>query len=55
MLIYKNGEQLLYDRDYVFNADGFAIITAEKQVDDIIEIYEYTSTDGNYIPQLLQN
>lgn len=50
VLIYKNGEQLLYDRDYVFNADGFAIITAEKQVDDIIEIYEYTSTDGNYIP-----
>ena len=50
VLIYKNGVQLLYARDYVFNADGFAIITAEKQVNDLIEIYEYESTDGSYIP-----
>ena len=51
--IYKNEVQLLYGIDYEFETDhpGFVTITATKAVDDIIEIYEYQSTDGSYIPE----
>ena len=49
--IYPNGEQLVHGRDYTFNTDGFAVITATKADGDLIEIYEYESTDGNYIPR----
>ena len=45
-----NGVQLCYGRDYTFNSDGFAVITATKAEGDKIEIYEYESTDANYIP-----
>ena len=48
--IYQNGEQLVHGRDYTFNTDGFAVITATQADGDLIEIYEYESTDGNYIP-----
>ena len=48
--IYQNGEQLVHGRDYTFNSDGFAVITATKADGDLIEIYEYESTDGCYIP-----
>ncbi len=48
--IYQNGAQLVYGRDYTFNSDGFAVITATKADGDLIEIYEYESTDGNYVP-----
>ena len=48
--IYQNGAQLVHGRDYTFNSDGFAVITATKADGDLIEIYEYESTDANYIP-----
>lgn len=48
--VYLNGEQLLHDRDYTFNDQGFCIITAPKQNGDIIELFEYNNTDGSYIP-----
>ena len=48
--IYQNGIQLLHNKDYTFNSQGFAIITTEKQIGDIIDIYEYESTNGSYIP-----
>ena len=47
--IYLNGIQLEYGLDYTFNSDGYAVITASKVEDDIIEIYEYESTDGSFI------
>jgi len=50
VLIYKNGIQLIHNKDYTFNTDGFAVITATKAKDDLIEIYEYENTDGSYIP-----
>ena len=50
VLIYQNGTQLIYGKDYTFNSDGFAVITATKTDGDKIEIYEYESTDGNFIP-----
>ena len=48
--IYQNGVQLAHGRDYTFNTDGFAVITATKADNDLIEIFEYESTDGCFIP-----
>jgi len=48
--IYLNGAQLLFDRDYYFTAEGFAYIDAGQKLGDTIEIVEYSSTDGSYIP-----
>ena len=50
VIIYQNGAQLVHGRDYTFNSDGFAVITATKADGDKIEIFEYESTDGCYIP-----
>ena len=48
--IYLNGVQLLANDDYTFNSEGFCIVDADQQPGDIIELYEYESTDGAYIP-----
>tara|TARA_B110000503_G_scaffold129783_1_gene202386 strand:- start:19977 stop:35876 length:15900 start_codon:yes stop_codon:yes gene_type:complete len=48
--IYLNGVQLVHSKDYTFNDQGFAVITAEKSIGDVIEIYEYENTNGSYIP-----
>ena len=53
--VYNNDVQLVYGRDYTFNEDGFAVITVSKAVDDRIDIYEYETTNGSYIPSHLQN
>ena len=49
VLVYKNGIQLIHNKDYTFNTDGFAVITATKVKDDLIEIYEYENTDGSFV------
>lgn len=49
--VYLNDEQLLHGKDYIFDNQGFVIITATKHNDDIITIYEYESTDGNFVPE----
>jgi len=48
--VYLNGEQLVNGVDYTFNNQGFVIVTATKQQGDIIDIYEYETTNGSYIP-----
>lgn len=48
--VYLNGIQLIHSRDYIFNDDGFIDITVEKNNGDIIEVFEYLSTDGSFIP-----
>ena len=48
--VYLNEVQLCHGRDYTFNDEGFAVITCSKQQDDKIEIYEYETTNGSYIP-----
>lgn len=47
--VYRNGEQLLYERDYTFS-ENFLYVSLNLQEDDIIEVYEYESTNGSYIP-----
>jgi hypothetical protein len=48
--IYLNGTQLIHEQDYVFGDDVFFEILTELQEDDLIEVYEYVSTDGCFIP-----
>ena len=48
--IYLNGVQLVREKDYTFNDEGFVIVTAEKQFGDTLEILEYETTNGSYIP-----
>lgn len=47
--VYLNGTQLLHERDYVFT-ENFAYVTLDLQSGDIVEIYEYESSNGSYIP-----
>lgn len=48
--IYRNGEQLIHGKDYVFNDEGFVQIFGFKKVNDFIEVYEYENTNGSFIP-----
>ncbi len=48
--IYLNGEQLVHGRDYIFGTDVFFEILTTLTEGDVIEAYEYTSTDGSYCP-----
>ena len=48
--VYLNGIQLVHSKDYTFSNEGFVLIDANQQEGDIIEIYEYDTTDGSYVP-----
>ena len=50
--VYINGVQLIEGTDYIFEANysGFVTITKTKVIGDTIDIYEYSNTDGSYIP-----
>ena len=54
VLVYINGKQLLINRDYAISPDRPVIDLDLEQItlneNDIIEVREYTSTDGSYIP-----
>ena len=51
VLIYRNGVQLLVDKDYIFDqTDAFVEILTPIAVGDQIVIKDYASTDGCYIP-----
>ena len=51
--VYLNGTQLLHEHDYVFNSQGFVVITGavNLQNDDTITIHEYDNTNGCFVPQ----
>ena len=51
VLVYLNGNQLLYKKDYTFDTQGFVIISAVIANNDIITIYEFENTNGCFIPQ----
>jgi hypothetical protein len=50
VLIYQNGNQLIYQQDYTFTDQGFVSITSSLTVGDILEIFEYDSTDNSFVP-----
>ena len=49
-LVYHNGNQLIHNKDYIFTDEGFVRIDIDLVNGDEIDIYEYESTDGCYIP-----
>jgi len=51
--VYVNDEQLTYEQDYTFNAEGFCVITSPLVQGDNVKIYEYDTTDGSYVPPTL--
>lgn len=50
VLVYLNDNQLIYEKDYVFNSEGFVEILAPINVGDIIKLVEYETTDGCFVP-----
>ena len=48
--VYKNNQQLVINEDYVLTTEGFINITGTLVENDQITIYDYTSTDGCWIP-----
>ena len=50
VIVYLNEEQLLHGRDYIFGDDIFFEILRDLQEDDLIEVFEYDSTDGCFCP-----
>jgi hypothetical protein len=52
VLVYLNGSLLAKDVDYVFSQIAPSIIISKTLAqNDVIEIREYSSTDGNYVPE----
>lgn len=48
--VYINGAQICYNIDYVFTDEGFINVTKDIVEGDLIEIFEYETTQGCYIP-----
>ena len=48
--IYLNGLQLVHGKDYTFGDDVFFEILADLTDGDIIEAFEFDSTDGSFCP-----
>lgn len=54
VLVYYNGQQLIVGRDFIFDQTRPAIQLAETLltvIGGVLEIRDYASTDGNFIPE----
>lgn len=47
--VYLNSVQLTHIKDYNFDVPGYISITAGQLENDVIEIYEYSNTDGSFV------
>jgi len=50
VLVYLNTKQLIHGIDYVFTDEGFIDVTTPLERGDEVEVVEYDSTDGSFIP-----
>ena len=50
VLVYLNGNQLMYGKEYTFSNQGFVVISAELANNDSITIYEFENTNGCFVP-----
>ena len=48
--VYLNGKLLVINDDYTFDENGFVLVEANQKVGDVLEVIEWESTDGAYIP-----
>jgi len=54
VLVYLNGEQLVYGQDYTFLTTRPAISLTDtllRSVDDVLLIKEYSTTNGSWVPE----
>ena len=51
VLVYKNEILLLYGVDYDFSNPGFVRVFGNKEVNDVIDVYEFENTFGSFVPQ----
>lgn len=54
ILLYLNGQQLVYGKEYLFLTTGPGVTildTVTLTVNDVLTIVEYANTDGNWIPE----
>ena len=47
--VYLNGNQLLFEKDYIFT-ENFVYVKNDLLDGDIVEVYEYETTNGSHIP-----
>lgn len=47
--VYLNGKQLTHNKDYVFIDREYVEIKTSVKENDLVEIYEYESTDGSFV------
>ena len=50
VLVYLNEKQLILDKDYTVSTDGFLTLLNPPTAGDILDVYEYITTDGCWIP-----
>ena len=50
VLAYLNEKQLLLYEDYTISTDGFLTLLNAPNAGDILDVYEYKTTDGCWIP-----
>lgn len=47
--VYLNDVQLVHSKDYKFE-NGFVYVSYNLQENDVVKVYEYQNTNGNFIP-----
>tara|TARA_B110000090_G_scaffold78344_1_gene89240 strand:+ start:4696 stop:19641 length:14946 start_codon:yes stop_codon:yes gene_type:complete len=48
--VYLNEVQLTHGKDYTFNSEGYILMSVTKQPGDVVEIFEYETTNGSFVP-----
>ena len=54
ILVYYNGQQLIINRDYIFNTQAATLIITDAVdlvIGEKLEIRDYSSTDGSFVPE----
>ena len=50
VIAYLNGKQLVKDLEYTVTTNGFLEVLLDVKAQDVLEVYEYESTDGCWVP-----
>ena len=54
ILLYLNGTQLIYGKQYEFSTNGPGVLLTDSitlSVNDVVSIVEYNNTDGGWVPE----
>lgn len=50
VLAYLNEKQLIINKDYTVSTDGFLTLLNAPSAGDVLDVYEYITTDGCWVP-----